>query len=328
MLFRATQVMALLACLASPLLANDAAPLFKMGDKTYTAKDLPSSAQQALFDVDNEAFQRRKATVEGAVLDLYFDQQAAKQKKSKADIEAQELKVGDISEKEMKKFYEENKARVPYPYEQVSGEIRNYLTAQKRQEKRQQLLDKVMKSQKVTMLVAAPVAPVVDINTAGFHTAGKSGSKVKIVEFADYQCPHCKAAAEAMTKLRKKYSNKVEFVFIDFPINASGISKMVAQGAYCAGLQNKYWEYHELAFEKQASLSKESPLTLAKDLKLNEGEFQKCYAGNAPTEFVDKARNEGERVGISGTPTIFINGRKYAGNNSFEALAKEIDAQL
>ncbi len=307
--------------------ANDTT-LFKMGDKTYATKDLPTSVQQALFDIDNEAYQRRKAAAEEAVLDIYFAEEAQRKKKSKKDIEDQELKVKDPTEKEMKAFYEENKARVPYPYEQVSGEIRNFLSAQKRQEKRQQVLSQVMKAKKVTFVAAAPQAPVMTINTTGFHTSGKAGAKVKLVEFADYQCPHCKTASEALGKLRKKYGSKVEFVFIDFPINPSGVSKLVAQGAYCAAQQNKYWEFHELAFAKQAALNKESPLAFAKELKLNEATFQQCYASNAPADFVQKGRDEGERIGISGTPAIYINGRKHASANTYEALVKEIEALL
>ena len=322
-------------CLLSVLMLNSFAHA-KPGEKTVLKKgnselsfgDLSIAEQQNLFDIEFETFQRQKALLENHVLDSYYSQEAEKKKLNKQQVEEQENKTGDISEKDLKKFYEENKARIPYPFEQVSGEIKNILQGQKRQENRSKLIEKALKATKSTIVLAEPTAPLVEIDTSPYHTFGKKGAKVKIVEFADYQCPHCKTATEAFKKIRANYKDKIEYVYIDYPINQSGISKTVAMGAACAAKQNKYWEYHELAFSKQSSLTKESVVTLAKDLKLDEPSFVACVANAETSAFIERSKAEGDRVGVSGTPTIFVNGRRSRTAHTPEAISKEIDELL
>jgi protein-disulfide isomerase len=84
----------------------------------------------------------------------------------------------------------------------------------------------------------------------------------------------------------------------------------VAHGAVCADEQGKYWPYHDKAYAAQRELSQESPLKLARELKLDEAKFQACMASSKPKDRVNQDRAEGERLGISGTPAIFINGRR------------------
>jgi protein-disulfide isomerase len=69
---------------------------------------------------------------------------------------------------------------------------------------------------------------------------------VTIVEFADYQCPHCKIAAESLKKVTEKFKGKVRLVFMDYPINPSGISRAVAEASHCALEQGKFWESIQL----------------------------------------------------------------------------------
>ena len=128
------------------------------------------------------------------------------------------------------------------------------------------MIEKIKKETSFEFLLKKPIAPVVNINIDGFPMTGNKKSEVTVVEFADYQCPHCKHAYEIMKKLKKDHKDKFKLVFIDFPINRSGISRKVAEGAYCAMQQGKFWEYHGAAFDAQSSLNNDSAKSLAEGL--------------------------------------------------------------
>ena len=160
------------------------------------------------------------------------------------------------------------------------------------------------------MLMPKPIAPKVNINSAGYPTKGKKGAKVTIVEFADYQCPHCKNASAEMKNIMKKYGDRVQLVYMDFPVNRSGISTRVAEGGVCADKQGKFWSYHDSAFASQSSLNNSSPTKIAEQLGLNMKDFSQCLASAKTKSKVAAAKAEAQRLGVSSTPTFFVNGER------------------
>ena len=130
-----------------------------------------------------------------------------------------------------------------------------------------------------------------------------------------------------MRQLVPRFKDKVRFVNIDYPIHG-GTAAIVAQGAYCASSQDKYWQYHYLAFDQQANLNAKSPDQLAAQLKLDSKKFSSCMAGKAPQSFVARGKSEARRLGVSGTPTFFVNGRKLIFSNLPQDLAAAINAEL
>lgn len=307
--------------------AEDA--LFKYRGKAYGSKDLSAAEQQALYEADQERYMRLKVIADEAILGRYFDEEAKKAGKTRDEIEAQLLAGAEPSDKEVEAFYQANKDRIPpqMTLDQVRGQIKEHLKVEVVKKRRDELTAKARKAGDASLLLPEPLAPVLEIQAAGFPTKGAKGAKVVMVEFADYQCPHCKAAGEVVKKLLKKYDGRLALTFIDFPINQSGISRVVAQGAYCAEQQGKYWEFHDRAFDQQRSLTKDSPVALAKELKLDEKKFQDCMATPEPEKRVAAGRAEGERLGIGGTPTIFVNGRRVAGYEE-DDLEKAVEHAL
>jgi protein-disulfide isomerase len=315
------------AVAGSTAFANDV--LMQYDGRNISYGDLSPAAQQNLYDLEYRYYSSRKSTLENEVLlDLYFDEQAKKTGKAASALREAELKVADPTEKDAKAFYEKNKDRIPYPYDKVKDEIKSLVQREMQENKRSALVEKIKSQKKVKMMAAEPVAPKVKLEVAGFPAKGKSGAKVQIVEFADYQCPHCKHASSVLKKVIDQMKDKVEFVYVDYPINPSGISKLVAKGSHCAGQQGKYWEFHYMAFDKQSTLSTSSSEQFAKDLKLDEKKFKECFDGKDAEQLVERGRKEGERVGVAGTPTIFINGRKANVGHDEAALKAEIEKEL
>jgi len=308
--------------------AANAQSVFSLGGKEYAVKDLGVSHQQAWFDVENERFEKSKRIVDDIVFDMYVEAEAKKAGKSKETFEEDFAKVKEATDKDAKVWFDKNKDRVPYPYEQIKGEIKKLLASELIQEKRAKALEDYKKKNKFAFTMTGPVAPVVQIATAGFPSRGPDNARVTIVEFADYQCPHCKAAATAMKGVVAKMKDKVRLIYLDFPINPSGISLTVAHGAVCADEQKKFWEYHHLAFDKQSTLTKDSPAALAKELKLDEAAFSTCMGSARPAERVAKAKAEGERLGVQGTPAIYINGVRMTHAPTEEEITKHVNEAL
>jgi protein-disulfide isomerase len=315
------------AALSSPASAKE--PLFQYKGKTYQATDLSPSAQQALYDLEADTAARYEAFADQAILDVYFDDLAKSTGKPRKDVEDNAFKAAEPTDKDVNDWYEANKGRLPpgYKLEQIKGDVKTLLKGEQKKKQREALLAKLKKDGTAKYLGAEPVAPVVKIDTLGYPVKGSKDAKLTIVEFADYQCPHCKAAVDDIEKILKKYDGKVNLVFMDFPINPSGISTLVADGAFCAEKQGKYWEYHDLAYANQRTLDKDSPAKLAKELKLDEKAFGDCFATSAPKDRVAKARSEGDRVGVGGTPTLFLNGKRVKSHEEAE-LEKAIDSAL
>ena len=319
--------------LAFALWPNSAAAsdeLFKLKGKTYKTADLPVAGQQRLFELESEIFGQRKAMLEELLLEQHFADLAKGGKKSALQLQEEALTVAEPSEKELQSFYEENKARIPpnMQFDQIKDQLKQFVKQQKVTDKRNDVLNKLLADKNNALLISKPKGPSVEISWQGYPTKGAENAKITIVEFADYRCPHCKLASDSIKTIWPKYKDKVRLVFMDFPAKG-GVSRTIAMGGYCANKQNKFWEYNEQAFAKQADLAEGSPLELAKALKLDTKAFESCMASPDAGKTVDQAMKEGERIGVTGTPSFFVNGEKLIVTGKFEdALSQTIDAAL
>ena len=301
---------------------------FRFGDRAFATTDLPKTVQQSIYEVEWELHQKRQEIIDAAAVDLFFETEARKQGKDLETIRGELLNIPPPTDKQVRAFYEENRARIPAPYEVVKGDVARYLRSQQVDAKKAELLTKLKASGQYASLTPEPKGPAFDIDTAGYPRTGKAGAKVKLVDFADYQCPHCKQASETLTAVMKIYGDRVEWVFMDFPINRSGISRKVAVGAVCAQQQGKFWEYHDLAFSRQGALHNDSPGELALELDLEEAAFEKCYRSSATEEQVARSEKQARELGLHSTPSLFINGRRVQLRNLEDGLVESIEKAL
>lgn len=309
--------------LAMPAYGQSSA-IYRFDNQTYNVTNLSPSLQQRLYEIELERYNSIDRAISQEILELQLKKDSKTAKKSLVEFRKQLFAGSNPSEKELKEFYQQNKHRIPYEYEKAKPQIQRYLTSKKNNEKRELYLQKAKKAGKYTLIVSKPTAPTFTINIDGLPTKGATKAKVTIVEFSDYQCPHCKEANAVLKELLPKFKNQVQLVHADFPINRSGISKKVAHGAYCAHKQNNYWSYHDLAFAKQKELTNDSPTKLAAELKLDKQKFANCLASKEAIAFVDQGLNEAQRLGIHGTPAIFVNGRKLI----FSDLKKDLESAI
>jgi protein-disulfide isomerase len=162
-------------------------------------------------------------------------------------------------------------------------------------------------------------------NLASF---GPKDAKVTLVEFSDFQCPFCSRAATATEEVRKKYGDKVFFVFRQFPLSFHQDAHLAAQASLAANAQGKFWEFHDKMFENQKALGRPALEGYAKDVGLNVATFKKALDEKTYAPVVDAEMKLGEEVAVDGTPTLFLNGKRVANPTDFAAISQEIEAAL
>ena len=159
-------------------------------------------------------------------------------------------------------------------------------------------------------------------------TFGPTDAKVKIIEFSDFQCPFCSRAANSVTEIKKKYGDKVQFVFRQFPLSFHKQAHLAAEASMEAAEQGKFWEFHDKMFEHQRELEREKLEGYAKDVGLDLAKFKKALDSGAHKEAVDSDLKLGEEVAVTGTPTMFLNGKRVSNPTDVAALSKAIDEAL
>lgn len=155
------------------------------------------------------------------------------------------------------------------------------------------------------------------------HFLGAKNAKVILVEFSDYECPACGAVHPVIKQLLEKYKDKIRFVYRHFPLPQHSDAEIAAYASESAGNQGKFWEMHDKLFENQKNLKKEDILKYAKELKLDLEKFQKNWESPEVKQKVTDDIAAGNKLGITQTPTFFLNGIKLD-NFSVEEIEKII----
>ena len=165
------------------------------------------------------------------------------------------------------------------------------------------------------------------------HEIGSKSPKVTIIEYADYQCPGCSAAAPKAKALAEKYKDHVRLIFRNFPIASSHPNaRAAAAAAEAAGLQGKFWEMNELLYVNQdawknANITERDNIfkSYAEQLKLNIDQYKTDIASNRVKNKIDFDMALGRKHGVAATPTFYVNGKntEMDSSGSIESSVKE-----
>lgn len=157
------------------------------------------------------------------------------------------------------------------------------------------------------------------------HIQGNPAGSVELVEYGDYQCPHCGEAYTAIKSIQARMGNKLKFVFRNFPLSEiHQRATHAALAAEAAGCQGKFWEMHDILYENQRNLLDEDLMRYAEQLQLDMKKFQADFRNREYKERVEADFESGVRSGVNATPSFFINGVKHEG--SFEELVDHLES--
>lgn len=158
---------------------------------------------------------------------------------------------------------------------------------------------------------------------------GNPAAPVLLVEFADFQCPACRAARPIVEETMKKHEGKTRLVFKHFPLGIHQFAEKAARGARAAQAQGKFWEMYAALFDNQDRLSPAVVDELAKSLGLDMAKFGKDLESESMADAVARDRKQGERLDIQSTPTLYINGRLFPATPDFpEELSEWIALEV
>jgi protein-disulfide isomerase len=165
------------------------------------------------------------------------------------------------------------------------------------------------------------------IDIEGAPARGGEDAKVVIVEFSDFQCPFCGRAWPTLRRIEDEYGDQVRIVFKHLPLRMHTRAPAAHAAAEAAHRQGNFWEMHDHIIANQSALDPEKFTEYAKEIGLDLERFEKDVASAEVKKKVDADAAEAARLGVTGTPAFFINGRFLSGARPFESFKEMIDRE-
>jgi protein-disulfide isomerase len=159
-------------------------------------------------------------------------------------------------------------------------------------------------------------------------TKGPDNAKVTIVEYTDFQCPFCAKVQPTLTQILEKYPQDVRKVFKQHPLAFHKDAPLAAEASLAAGAQGKFWEMKEVLFNNQKQLKEENLIQYAQELGLDLEQFKSDLSTHKYKAQVEKETEEAVKLGATGTPAFFVNGRYLSGAKPLESFVAVIDEEL
>ncbi len=295
--------------------------------KPVTQADLEAAAAPQLKQIEAQRQKILEGVLGQLIEDRLVEAEAASRGMKAEDLMAAEVdgKVAQVTDADVDAWYEENKARVRQPKEQVVSQIKAFLEQQRTGEAREAFLGSLKQKHKVKVLLEPPREKV---EIAGAPTKGPANAPVTIIEFSDFQCPYCSRVAPTLHEVVAKYGDKVRFAFRQFPLSFHPFAQKAAEASLCANEQGKFWEMHDAMFGNQQELGVDQLKARAAGMGLNADQFNQCLDSSKYAQKVAEDIADGQKVGVSGTPATFINGRMVSGAAGLQDFTNIIDDEL
>jgi protein-disulfide isomerase len=306
----------------------------KVDGADVTIGDLDESIQGDLLTARNEFLEKEHQLRSGG-LDLLIRKRLL-EKKAKADGKTTEQILAELdakipapSEEDLRALYQQavESGRELPPFEAVRSQIEEFVRQQEKDKLLAELYAELEKNAKVERSLPPLLLPKVEVEAIG-ASRGDAKAPVVIVEFSDFQCPFCKRAEPTLKRVLDEYAGKVRLVYREYPLSGHAEAPKASEAALCAGDQGKYWDMHAKLFEHQTELAVDKLKEYARAISLDGEKFDKCLDNGEKAKEVAMHLEAGQKVGVSGTPAFFVNGRPLSGAVPFERFKEVIDHEL
>jgi len=254
--------------------------------------------------------------------------EAEARKLTDADLLQSEVfgKIVEPSAQETNAYYEANKGQMKETAETAVPKIRQTLISQRRQKIYKEFIAQLKAKYNVKVLLP-PVRMAIDAE--GYPARGPATAPVTIVLFSDFECPYCQSVANTLAQAREEYGDKVRLVFRQFPLTQIHPNAMkAAEASLCAADQGKFWEMHDEMFKGGERLVPAELSRRAKAIGLDPAVFDTCLSSGKHQDRIKTEVEAARAVGVSSTPTMFINGRPIRGAIPYADMSKFIQEDL
>ncbi len=314
-----------LAAFALPAVSQQSSNVVaEIAGRKVTAEELAEKEAQKLLQARYKYY-----IAERDALEEYIDNQLLEMQAKKESVTVDELlkrhvspNVPEPTEDQLRFYYEG--VNTLESYEEARRNIIDTIHQLRGKKAQQAYLTELRAEYGVIVELDQPTAHVEAGNSPRL---GSEKAPVQVIEYADYECPYCQKVSEDLNRLREQFGDQVSVVYKDFPLPMHPRAAKAAEAARCAGAQGKFWEFHDFLFQTK-KLQIPEMKEEARVLKLDTTRFDQCLDSGEQFGAVKKDAVEGQRLGIQGTPSFFINSRFMSGAIGYAKLREKVVQEL
>jgi protein-disulfide isomerase len=320
----AAAIFALTSGLGSAGAANSDTVVATVGSHRITQQEMDAKMLESISPT--QLYDLRKNALDSLINDYLLEQAATHAHLTPDQYLKSQTRSKKITEADARKFFNDNKARFgTTTFDQIKQRLIPALQQREDSQQTEQVIANLRAGQDVKIALEAPRVAVA---STGHPSLGAKDAPITMVEFGDFQCPFCRASENSVKEVRAKYGNKLRLVYMDFPLGIHEHAMDAANAARCAGEQDKFWQYHDAIFADQSKLAPADLKASAAKLGLNAKKFDACLDKTKYQPQIQQDMAEGTKLGVTGTPTFFINGREITGAQPAQKFEEVIDDEI
>ena len=319
---------------AAALAQSDRDVVGRVGDRMVTMADLDeawrSNDAASRMRMLQDLYDTRKRTLDIVIGELLVEREALARGTSRDELLAQELpsRTLPVTDDDIRQIYEQNRNAFPnQTLEQMEPQIQAFLEQQRPLQALHAYMGELRTAADDVRVELEPPRTTIetDANDPAF---GSRNATVEIVEFSDFQCPFCQRLNGTLEQLKADYGDDVRLVFKDYPLPNHAQAFKAAEAGNCAHEQGKFWELHDVMFSSQSELEVADLKRHAGELGLDQASFDTCLDSGRFAAAVSADLRLGQGVGVSSTPTVFINGRAVMGAAPYDVFAEIVQDEI
>lgn len=293
-----------------------------VGEVEDVLRPVTLSIQDRIYDL-------RKKELDLRINSLLLQQEATKRGLTVEELLRIEVasKTKNVTEDDAQSYYEKNKGKFKGDFISSREKIVKDLQERERKAAEAAFYERLRQATTLQVFFSGPGETVHQIAIKNRPSKGNVNAPVTIVEFTDFQCPDCARAQKLIKTLMDEYGDKIKVVSRNFPLQMHEHAFRAAEAAEAAFEQGKYWEYIELLYSNQKALEVDKLKEYASRLSLDQARFDAALNSGKFSDLVQRDIEEGLKLGIYFTPTIYVNGRRVRGED-YESLKSAIEAAL
>lgn len=288
--------------------------LARVNGEFITVADIERSMKPLVAQAQGRIHTLRANALDQLVNDRLLRERAAREQVPEEELLAREIKkrMNEVMQADAHRFVARNRKRLQTDIKTPEG-LRSIMYHLKDQELQRATLafSKALRDEsEIHLFLPSPESPLFEIDTIDQPALGPSDAPITIIAFLDYQCSACAWLHGHMAELMRKHNGKVRFVARDFPLKGHKNAYQAALAAEAARQQGRYWDYSGILMTNQHELDEPHLIDYARRLGLDLDRFRAAMAEGALAEKVEIDRREAMRLGIEGTPGVFLNGQR------------------
>ncbi len=291
---------------------------------SITNAELEEKTRIAVFRLAYRQYETQRTVLDEMVGERLVSAEASEQSLSPESLVERELaaRVKAVDPEDVEVAYEKAKTRFPTLTEdELKEKILESIIGARRQSARKEYFAELRAKYEVKYRLVPPRLLFEEPSFAA--TEGPRSAPVAVLVFSDFSCPGCRGLSATLSQLRARYKEDVRWILVHFPAKSRPLASFGARSAYCVGAAFQ-WRFFDAVFDSEPILTEESFKTAAHRLDVPAEKFEACLSNEATNRAVDEHVAFGKSLGVSGTPTIFVNGRMILGSPP----AREMDSIL